>query len=339
MAVTINDIAAKSGVSSATVSRVLNNSGYVKVETKEKILHVIKELNYVPSEIARGLSKNETDTIGVIVPDITNQYFGEMIKGISEVAEENGLNVIFFNTDNDINKELKALKEVKKYRIKGVIATPGFGQGHKAVIKPLEDMNVPIILVAADLRPMNFSGVFVDDVFGAFNATKLLINEGHRKIGIITGILKSNPASDRLIGYKQALRENNIEISEKYIFQGDFQLEKSYGIAKKIINMEDPPTALLTCSNMISLGAIKALLESNKKIPDDMAIVGINRVEFLDIMGVKLTYVEDFPQEMGRNAVRVLIEIASSNKVDSPIRIKTLPKLILNGSEKKYRVL
>lgn len=337
MAVTINDIAAKVGVSSATISRVLNNSGYVKIETKEKILQVIKELNYVPSEIARGLSKNETDTVGVIVPDITNQYFGEMIKGISEVAEENGLNVIFFNTNNDVNKELRALKEVKKYRIKGVIMTPGFGEGHnyEEFIKPLESINVPIILVSADLKPMNFNGVFVDDVLGAFNATKLLINEGHSKIGIITGIMKSMPASDRLIGYKQALKESEIEINEKYIFQGDFQLQKSYNITKEIINMEDPPTALVTCSNMISLGVIKSLIESNKKIPNDMAVVGINRVEFLDIMGVKLTYVEDFPQEMGKNAVRILIEMSNSNKGNSPIRIKTLPKLILNGSEKK----
>ncbi|MDZ5034705.1 LacI family DNA-binding transcriptional regulator, partial [Clostridium perfringens] len=127
MAVTIDDIAKKAGVSSATISRVLNNSSYVKDETKEKVLKVIEEMNYVPSAIARSLSRRETSTIGIIVPDITNPYFGEIIKGISKIAEEVGLNIILFNTNNDIKSELKALDEVKKHRLKGVIMTPGFG--------------------------------------------------------------------------------------------------------------------------------------------------------------------------------------------------------------------
>ena len=154
MAVTIDDIAKQAGVSSATISRVLNNSSYVKDETKEKVLKVIEEMNYVPSAIARSLSKRETNTIGIIVPDITNSYFGEIIKGISKVAEEVGLNIILFNTNNDVKSEIKALDEVKKHRLKGVIMTPGFGDTEFQDIftDMINSINIPIVLVSADLN-------------------------------------------------------------------------------------------------------------------------------------------------------------------------------------------
>ena len=147
MGITITDIAKQSGVSLATVSRVLNNSGYVKAETRARVLTVIKETNYTPSAIARSLSKNETNTIGVVVPDITNSYFGEIIKGISEVAEALNLNIILFNTDDNLEKELKALDLLKGQRIQGVIMTPNFGGDNlnSNYVNKLENLGIPLI--------------------------------------------------------------------------------------------------------------------------------------------------------------------------------------------------
>ena len=177
MAVNIDDIARKAGVSSTTISRVLNNSSYVKEETREKVLKIIEEMNYVPSAIARSLSKRETSTIGIIVPDITNSYFGEIIKGISKIAEEVDLNIILFNTDNNVKSELKALEEIKRHRLKGVIMTPGFGDTkfRNEFIEAIKSINIPIVLVSADLNYISLSGVFVDDVKGGYLATKTLI--------------------------------------------------------------------------------------------------------------------------------------------------------------------
>ncbi|WP_411169007.1 LacI family DNA-binding transcriptional regulator [Clostridium sp. MB05] len=337
MAVTIDDIAKKAGVSSATISRVLNNSSYVKDETKEKVLKVIEEMNYVPSAIARSLSRRETSTIGIIVPDITNPYFGEIIKGISKIAEEVGLNIILFNTNNDIKSELKALDEVKKHRLKGVIMTPGFGDTkfEDIFIDIIKSTSMPIILVSADLNYINLNGVFVDDIKGGFDATDLLIKKGHKKIGIITGIISSSSAINRVNGYKKALKENNLPIITKYIKEGKFNLDKAYEITKEFLEMEDPPTALIACSNMMTLGAIKALFEKNKKIPKDMALVGFNKIEFIDIVGINLTYVEDSPIELGRSAIKLLLEIFESEEKNKITRIKIPPKLILNGSEEK----
>lgn len=339
MTVTISDIAKKANVSSATVSRVLNSSGYVKEDTKKRIQAVIKEMNYTPSAIARSLSKSETNTIGVIVPDITNSYFGEIIKGISEIAEKNNLNIILFNTDNYLEKEIRALNVLKEQRIKGIIMTPGFGEEkfNDDYIKTISNLNIPIVLVSADVKFTNLNGVFVDNIKGSFDATQLLIKEGHTKVGIITGLLSAEPSIDRLIGYKKALEANNIEINDKYILNGDFKLDRAYELTKRLIEEKDHPTALVVCSNMMTMGVIKALNEKNKNIPTDLSIIGFDKIDFLDMVGLNITYMEDCPIELGRSSMKMLCEIIyNSNDEDNNIKRLTIaPKIVIRGSEKK----
>lgn len=339
MTVTISDIAKKANVSSATVSRVLNSSGYVKEDTKKRIQAVIKEMNYTPSAIARSLSKSETNTIGVIVPDITNSYFGEIIKGISEIAEKNNLNIILFNTDNYLEKEIRALNVLKEQRIKGIIMTPGFGEEkfNDDYIKTISNLNIPIVLVSADVKFTNLNGVFVDNIKGSFDATQLLIKEGHTKVGIITGLLSAEPSIDRLTGYKKALEANNITINDKYILNGDFKLDKAYELTKRLIEEKDHPTALVVCSNMMTMGVIKALNEKNKNIPTDLSIIGFDKIDFLDMVGLNITYMEDCPIELGRSSMKMLCEIIyNSNDEDNNIKRLTIaPKIVIRGSEKK----
>lgn len=338
MAVTIGDIAKKAGVSLATVSRVLNNSGYVKLETKEKILKVIKELNYTPSAIARSLSKNETNTIGVVVPDINNPYFGEIIKGVSSIADENNLNIILFDTDENIQKELKALSVLKQQRIKGVIITPTSAENdfNSEYLNTLENLGTPIVLVAGEIKYSNLSGVFVDNIKGAFEGVEALIKEGHKKIGIITGRLSSKPASDRLLGYKKALALNDIPINENYIFNGEYKKENAYKITKEILNMKDEerPTALFISNNMMTLGCMKALLEENKRIPEDIAIVSFDKVEILNMLGINISYIDDSTKDLGKTAMKMLVENIKQKEKHETKRITLPPKLYLNGSEK-----
>lgn len=339
MAITISDIAKQAKVSSTTVSRVLNDSGYVKEETKKRILLAIKEKNYVPSAIARSLSKSETNTIGVIVPDITNAYFGEVIKGISDIAEKNNLNIILFNTDNYLEKEIHALELLREQRIKGIIMTPGFGEEkfNEAYIKTIDNLNIPIILVSADIKFTKLNGVLVDNVKGGFDVTKLLIKEGHTKIGIMTGLLSSQPVADRLKGYKKALEENNIPLKNKYIYHGDFKLDKAYELTKNLFREKDRPTALITCSNMMTMGVIKAIKEENRDIPKDLAIVGFDKIDFLDIVGVNITYVEDSPLELGKLSMDMLCDIISNPENKSIRSLVIAPQIIIKGSEKSCK--
>lgn len=339
MAITISDIAEKAGVSLATVSRVLNDSGYVKEETRIRVQKVIRELNYTPSAIARSLSKNKTNTIGVIVPDIVNPFFGEVIKGITEVAEKSGLNIILCNTDESKEKELRALKILTEQRIQGIIIAPTSAEDefNSEYLKTLENMGIPIVLVDGNVKYTTFNGVFVDNIKGAYEATEALIKEGHRKIGVITGRMNSKPAKDRYLGYQKALLMNNIPLEERYSFYGDYKEETSYKITKNIMKMKDRPTALFVCSNMTTLGSLKAIYEEKINIPEDISLVAFDKVEILNILGFNISYVNGPSVEMGKLGMQMLVDILNNKNKNEIRRITLLPNLVLKGSE-KYKI-
>lgn len=336
MAVTISDIAEKVGVSHATVSRVLNNSGYVKDETREKVLAVIKELNYTPSAIARSLSTSKTNTIGVIVPDINNLFFGEIIKGITEIADEHNLNIILCDTDEDKDKELKAINVLKEQRIQGLIITPTFYKdtGNSENLNTLKNLGIPIILIDGHVEYLDFSGVFIDHIKGAYDGTAALIEAGHRKIAIITGDMNSRPAKERLLGYEKALEANNITIEKEYIFYGDYKYETAYDITKQILKMENRPTAIFISSNTMILGCIKALYEENQNIPGDMAIIGFDKIDVLNIIGMNISFINGPSIELGRKGMEMLLENLNSKGRTEIKRVTILPELLLKGSEK-----
>lgn len=336
MAKNIRDIARAAGVSSTTVSRVLNGSGYVKEETKAVVLSIIKEFNYTPSAVARSLSKNETNTIGVIIPDIENPFFGEVIKGISSLADEKNLNIILCNTNEDVSKEIKFLNMLKGQRILGIIITPtnDTHEFNNKQLTVLENIGIPIVLVDRDVKHSNFDGVFIDNIKGAYEAINALINEGHRKIAIITGPNSSKPGRDRLIGYKKALRMNDIEFDERYLFYGDFRFDSGYECTQKILKMEDRPTAILACNNMMNLGCIKAIYENKLRIPEDMAIIGFDQVQMLDVVGLNISVISRSNTEMGKTAMELLLKKLDKKDCGNTVRITLSSKLLLKGSEK-----
>ncbi len=331
MAVTISDIAKEANVSLATVSRVLNNSGYVKESTRIKIEEAIKRMNYVPSAIARSLSTNESNTIGVIVPDVTNSYFGKLIKGISEIAEKNNLNIILFNCDNILEKEIKALYVLKEQRIKGIVMTPGFGQQkhNKEYLQVINNLNIPIVLVSADLKFKKLNGIFVDNVQGGFMATDEFIKQGHKKIAIMTGILESEPSIERVIGYKKALKEAGIKINNNYILNGKFSTDAAYRLTEELLNMDynQRPTALVVCSNRMTIGVVKCIKDNGLKIQKDLSVIAFDKVDILDMLGVKMTYIDECPLELGKKSMELLCNIFN-NKINYTARIVIEPKMI-----------
>lgn len=336
MGTNIRDIARAAKVSSTTVSRVLNGTGYVKDETKSAVLKIIKELNYTPSAVARSLSRNQTNTIGVLVPDIENPFFGQVIKGISSLADERNLNIILCDTNEDISKEIKFLKMLKEQRILGIIVTPtnDTNEVNNEQLSVLENMGIPIVLVDRDVKHSNFDGVFIDNIRGAYEATSALINEGHRKIAIITGPITAKPGRDRLTGYKKALRMNDIKLNEEYLFYGDFKLDSGYQCTQEILKMEDRPTAILVCNNMMNLGSIKAMYENKLRIPQDMAIIGFDEVQMLDVVGLNISVVSRPNVDMGKTAMELLLKKLDTKEHTSTVRITLLSNLLLKGSEK-----
>ena len=237
MSVTIYDVAQHAGVSLSTVSRVLNNSGYVKQETRDKIYAAIEDLNYIPSTVARSLSKNENHNIAVVTPDITNPFFGEVIKGITKELDQTDFDLIFYNTNENVHKELHALQSIIKNRVRGLIITPVMETSQKSIelLKDIQKMDIPIVLIDRDISGLKCDGVFIDNVTGAYEATKLLLNENHRRIAIIHGPMSSIPGHERLKGYLEAYHSINMVPPRSLQSTGNFMYESGVEATKKIL--------------------------------------------------------------------------------------------------------
>ncbi len=340
MPITIHDIAAKAGVSHTTVSRVINKSENVSYATKKKVETAITELNYVPNAYARGLSSNKTDVIGLVVPEIRNPFFGEIIQGVTSIADENGLNVLLFNTDESVIKEQRALRILQEHRIRGLIITPATGHESydKSYVESFAKMKVPIVLVDRNIMNSNFDGIYYDDMQGINEATTLLLQEGHRDIIILGGNPKLNLAQNRVAGYIHAFKAFDIPLIDSNICYGDFTRECAYEQTLDVLSRAKRPTAIVSTNNMLTLGCLKALFTNKLRIPDDMAFVGYDKIELLDVIQSNITIVERQEYEYGQNAMHLLLRRIENPKMAQQ-KIIMSPTLIKRGSEKLGRHL
>ncbi|SMP71671.1 LacI family DNA-binding transcriptional regulator [Anoxynatronum buryatiense] len=340
MRLTINDIAKEAKVSKSTVSRVLNNSGYVHKETREKVEKVIKEKIYYPSATARNLSKKESNIIGVIIPEANNTFFAEVLKGIGEVVDENDMTLIFSDTNNDSVKEARALDMINMQGVRGLIITPvndhDDSDAERKLKKKLRDLKIPTVILDRGVKNSQWDGVFFENYQSAYCATEILIQEGHEKIGIITGDLNLKIGKDRFRGYLEAMKDHNREPLKRYIYEGNFSVEKAYQLTRQFIEKKDIPDAVLTCNNLTTLGFMKGLNEYQLVLGKDIAAVGIDSNEVLDILGYNFSCVARDSVEMGRVAIRMLLERyqhPNKQRLESVMPFS----VYLKGSERKVR--
>lgn len=335
------DIAAKAGVSVATVSRVINKTGYVKEETKRKVFAAFDELASKDKIITHSLMNQKNKIIGVIIPDISNPFFGEVIKGISAIAEKHSTSLLVCNTDERLETELKYLELFKTNKIIGLIITPKTDQMkyNSEYLYQLEDLGVPIVLLDRGINLSHFNSVFVNNTSGAFDAVSALIKAGHTDIAIISGPMSSKPGRERFYGYENALISNNLEVNKDYVFYGDFRLESAYRITKKILKMEKRPTAIFASNNMMAQGCVKALIEEGLKIPDDIAFVSFDDVEMFDIMNMNISTVSRPTDLMGEVAAEMLFELVDTQNVkqNSIKEVLLETKFVSRGSERRIK--
>jgi len=335
------DIAIKAGVSVATVSRVINQSGYVKKETKDLVMKVYGELAKKDSILGPSILSTGTNIIGVVIPDISNPFFGEVIKGISKIAGQHSASIIVCNTEEKIEKELRYLEMFKTNKIKGLIITPKTDQEeyNSKFLYQLEDLGVPIVLLDRGINLSHFNSVFVNNVSGAFSAVTALINEGHKDIAIVSGPMSSIPGRERFFGYENALRSNGIKVNNDLVFHGDFSLNSGYEITQKILNLKNRPTAIFAANNMMATGSVKAIMEAGLKIPNDISFICFDDVDMFEIMNMNISTVSRPTEEMGEVAGEMLFELIDSKKIEKTqikeIVLKT--QLSLRGSEKLIR--
>ncbi len=306
---TIKQVAAAAEVSTATVSRVLNESGYVSEEIRERVVAAVRQLNYQPSAIARSLKQDKTFMIGVIVPDISNPYFMGISKGVEDMVGTEGFQLMFCSSDENPEKEQRLLNLLQEKRVDAILlATAG---GNDSLIMRLSESGLPIVLVDRRLDSedagKHLDLVAEDNTEGAFRLTSKLLEEGHVNIGVVNGPKSSSTGRERFQGVLKSMSEYGLE-SKPLVFNGGFSTEDGIRAVQTFSTAEVRPTAIVSLNNRMSLGVLLQIVRSGLKIPEDMAVASFGEVEAGPLLIESgLYYIDQHPYEMGVKAGELLL--------------------------------
>jgi LacI family transcriptional regulator len=324
----MRQIAERAKVSIGTVSHVINGTATVRERLRERVLEAIRSLGYQPSQLARGLRRNQTSMLVMIVPDITNPFFPAVVRGVEDVAYKSSLRLVLCNTDNDPRKEISYLNEMRSYRPAGWLVIPSVDSEIASHFRTTA-AQPPVVCLDRQARGWHGDVVLVANEVGAHSATRHLLRMGHRQLAVITGPLHLANAVERLEGFKRALAEAKVPIEPDYIQEGRFERTSGYHAAARLLRMLPRPTAIFACNDLMALGVLLAARELGLRCPEDISIVGFDNLDFAEFTAPALTTVHQPGYQLGTAAARLLLErIAGS---------KQAAKRVLLPSELKIR--
>lgn len=333
----IKDIARLAGVGVSTVSRVINDHPDVKDETREKILKIIKESNYIPNNSARILKKNNTNNIGVLVKGVFNPFFAEMINIIGNRINEAGYTMILqqndYATEDDVDNLIAFVKEK---RLQGIICLGGNFLNIND--ESFQFLDIPVVLTSVNTlskeSKSKFSSIGIDNVLAAKASIQYLIDKGHRNIGILLGEKNDVGISGlRLEGYKKALEENNIPYSEENVFIGDYDYSGAYRVTKEIINNRKDITAIFSISDIMAVGAAKSVIDQGLQVGEDISIMGFDGMDISKYYNPGITTVKQPKKNMANNSIDLLLALLAKKEDHKHIIFET--KIIERESCKK----
>jgi LacI family transcriptional regulator len=330
MDVKIVDVAARAGVAPATVSRVLNNSSKVTPKTKEKVMKIINELGYHPNAAAKNLRSQKTMTIGVIVPDISNSYFSEIIKGIENIAYSKKYKVIICDTENNEEKELEFLNLLTTRTMDGVIMVAPMLSTE--VIYTIANQGYSIGIVGRQLDHDRIPCILTDNVKFSMQVVSHLVERGHREIAFINGSAHAVDSYDRLEGYLKALREHQIPFHPELIENGNFIESDGYEAIKRLFAKKIPFTAVFSANDEMALGVYRACSEFGIQIPTQLAVVGVDNNRISKYIQPPLSTVNQPKYTMGALLVEKLIDMMNDNEFADQRVFKVDSELLIRGS-------
>ena len=320
---TLKQVAEKAGVSLGMAGRVLGNYGSFSEATKKKVTEAARALNYAPNIIARSLRTQLTKTIGVLISDITTFFWTTLVRGIQDKAGKAGYSVILCNSDDESENEQLYLSTLFERNVDGLIVSPT--PHNHSYLKRLARSMVPLVLVDRGVKGLVVPTIKTDNQAGAYEAVKHLIDLGHERIAIITGIPGVETSEERFAGYRQALQERGIPLRKTLIRQGHFQKERAFAATKELVRLKRPPSAIFVSNEPMVSGCILALKESGLGIPEDIAVVGYDDPVWASYMDPPLTAVSQPSYTMGILAFDYLLAQISGSGKD----IKYLKDVIL----------
>ncbi|MGE7959525.1 LacI family DNA-binding transcriptional regulator [Pseudomonas sp. NPDC089530] len=325
---TIKDVAALAGISYTTVSHVLNKTRPVSEEVRVKVEAAIQQLDYVPSAVARSLKAKTTATIGLLVPNSLNPYFAELARGIEDYCERNGYCVILCNSDDNPEKQRSYLRVLLEKRIDGLIVTSAGGDGGLA--KGLAAVRTPMVIVDRGLEGVDADLVRIDHEYGAYLATRHLLELGHRDIACIGGPDYTSVAQLRLAGFQRALHEAGVEVPAERILQSDFTSTGGYQAAARLL-AHNPPSAIFAGNDMMGIGVLRAAAERNIRVPGELSVIGFDDIQMSRYVYPALTTVGQSILQLGEQAAELLLRRIATPGLATDQRIVT-PNIVLRES-------
>ncbi|EHH1047581.1 TPA: substrate-binding domain-containing protein [Vibrio parahaemolyticus] len=330
---TMKDIAKLAGVSTSTVSHVINKTRFVSEEISERVNNAAKELNYyAPSALARSLKVNRTKTIGMLVTTSTNPFFGEVVKGVERSCYHKGYSLILCNTEGDNERMRQSINTLLQKRVDGLILMCSSLEGERIdVFERYPD--IPVVVM--DWGPMLFTSDKIQDnsLRGGYLAVKYLIDCGHTEIGCITGPLIKHQAQMRYEGYKRAMNEAGLEFNANWIIESDFECEGGYQAFKKMAERGTLPSSIFVSNDMMAMGVINAANELSIKVPDDLSIIGYDDIHIAKFMSPSLTTIHQPKYRLGQAAVETLVRRLDDKSNEAQV-VQLEPTLVVRNSVK-----
>ncbi len=304
MAITIKDVAKASNVSVATVSRVLNKHSNVSDETVEKVTKVMEQLGYSPNCLGRDLRKSETKRILAIIAGTEQSFYSDVLKGMDEAAFAQGYDILIATTHDDPEHEMHLLKMLMSHSVDGAVLL-GPKQEASTISKLAENHNIAICLERMD--GCNVLTVSIDNIKAGKDAVNYLISKGHKRIGLISTEARSQSSIDREKGYRQALEENGIPYDDNLVFFGSYESESGTTGCKYLLDLENPPTAIFSISDMIAIGAMNYAISRGINIGKDILFFGFDNIAYSHIFVPHLSTVEQPCYLQGKLVIEKLI--------------------------------
>lgn len=315
--VTILDVARLARCSITTVSRVLNNSSHkVNEETRKRVLEAIQQLDYRPNALAKSLLSKRTMTLGAVVPDISNPYYAEVVRGIQDTADQEGYTVLIQNTDRSSNRLRRGIHILREKNVDGFIFTGGL-HGMERIGELLCELKERTVVIGR--LEEDFPSVRVDNEQASILAVEHLVQKGYYRIAYVSGALYSTTMVDRLEGFRKALQQFNLPELPGYIQEGKQTLQSGYEAMRRLLSLPEKPEAILFANDQMLFGAMKALSEEKLRVPRDFAVIGFDNVPLCSYFEPTITSIEIPKYELGQSAAKLLFNLIRGERIQNPL--------------------
>jgi len=328
---TIIDIAHKLKISPSTVSRALNDHPDIKDETKVLVRKVAQKLQYSPNPIAKSLQSNKTTTIGVIVPEIKENFFSSAISGIEEVAYQSGYTIILCQSNESVEREVVNTNVLIQHRVAGIIASISQATIKGNHFQDVVKRKIPLVFFDRVIEDAAISSVVIDDYKSAFDAVSYLIGRGYKRIAHFSGPKTLGICIKRHDGYIDALKKHQLPIPNGFVCYGGLHEQNGYSAMDALIKRNTLPDAIFAFNDVVAIGAFQRIKEAGYKIPNDIAIMGFSNNKITTLVDPQLTTVDQPSFEMGRKAAKILIQTIEK-EITKPCHLVLGTKLIIRGS-------